>query len=103
MTAKTLLYAAELDRWTSRAPQEPKALWGWLCEREVAELIDLLAVLVAPAVNVVSKSHQVVTPTREQHAALLETSLGLDMRNRWQPTAASYLGRIAKTAVLEAV
>lgn len=54
-----------------------------------------------------------VTPVRKQqdragaphllHADRLATALGLDMTQWWQPTAASYLGRISKARILEAV
>ena len=37
------------------------------------------------------------------HAAILAKAVPLDMSRYWQPTVASYLGRVGKDRILEAV
>jgi ParB family transcriptional regulator, chromosome partitioning protein len=39
----------------------------------------------------------------EAHAAILAGEVGLDMTAYWQPTAASYFGRVSKERIAQAV
>jgi ParB family chromosome partitioning protein len=52
-------------------------------------------------VNAVQASgHQ---PEALSHADVLAPEIGLDMANYWQPTAASYFGRVSKERIVRAV
>jgi ParB family chromosome partitioning protein len=69
-----------------------------LLDKPQEELIQLLALCTAPAVDV-------VTPraTASQPGAELAQALGLDMAAWWKPTADSYFLHVPKAAILDAV
>lgn len=69
-----------------------------LLEKSQDQLVQLLALCTAPAVDV-------VTPrtTASQSGAELSEALGLDMAAWWKPTADSYFQHVSKAAILNAV
>jgi ParB family chromosome partitioning protein len=84
--------------WADKLPQEPGELFTVLLDKSQEELIQLLALCTAPAVDV-------VTPraTASQPGAELAQALGLDMAAWWKPTADSYFLHVPKAAILDAV
>jgi ParB family chromosome partitioning protein len=84
--------------WADRLPQEPDELFTALLDKSQDELVQLLALCAAPAVDV-------VTPraTASQPGAELAQALGLDMAAWWKPTAESYFQHVPKAAILDAV
>ena len=84
--------------WADKLPQEPGELFTVLLDKSQEELIQLLALCTAPAVDV-------VTPraTASQPGAELAQALGLDMAAWWKPTADSYFQHVSKAAILDAV
>lgn len=84
--------------WADKLPQEPGELFTVLLDKSQEELIQLLALCTAPAVDV-------VTPraTASQPGAELAQALGLDMAAWWKPTADSYFQHVPKAAILDAV
>lgn len=84
--------------WADKLPQEPDELFTVLLDKSQEELIQLLALCTAPAVDV-------VTPraTASQPGAELAQALGLDMAAWWKPTADSYFLHVPKAAILDAV
>jgi ParB family chromosome partitioning protein len=99
--ARQAMAAAE-DSWRSRLPQEHGALWEWLQDQDAAALLGLLAVCVARTANAGSRTW--TTPEESQCiAAQVATAAGLDMRECWTATKESYLGRVPKALILDAV
>ena len=86
------------DAWGDKLPEDSAALFAALLAMEQGELVQLLAVCVAGAVDV-------VTPraTAQQPGAELAQAVGLDMGAWWQPTAEGYFKHVPKPAVLQAV
>lgn len=84
--------------WADKLPQEPGELFTVLLDKSQEELVQLLALCTAPAVDV-------VTPraTASQPGAELAQALGLDMATWWKPTADSYFQHVPKAAILDAV
>ncbi|MBL8372044.1 MAG: ParB/RepB/Spo0J family partition protein [Burkholderiaceae bacterium] len=84
--------------WADKLPQEPCELFTVLLDKSQEELVQLLALCTAPAVDV-------VTPraTASQPGAELSEALGLDMAAWWKPTADSYFQHVSKAAILNAV
>lgn len=84
--------------WADKLPQEPGELFTVLLDKSQQELIQLLALCTAPAVDV-------VTPraTANQPGAELAQALGLDMAAWWKPTADSYFLHVPKAAILDAM
>ena len=99
--ARQAMAAAEAD-WRGRLPQEHGALWGWLQEQDTAALLGLLAVCVARTANAGGRTW--TTPEGSQCiAARVAMAAGLDMRQCWTATKESYLGRVPKALILDAV
>jgi ParB family transcriptional regulator, chromosome partitioning protein len=88
--------------WGKRLPQEPEALWTFIHELADAARLELLAHCVSLTVNAVHAPYQCPEES-EAHAAVLAREVGLDMVAYWQPTAASYFGRVSKERIVEAV
>ena len=94
--------AAAEDGWRTRLPQEHGALWGWLQEQDTAPLLGLLAVCVARTANAGNRAW--TTPDGSGCvAAQVATAAGLDMRQCWTATKDSYLDRVPKALILDAV
>jgi ParB family chromosome partitioning protein len=89
--------------WRSRMPEDADAFWGWLLTQSTDRLMGLLAVCAGMSVNAVHKRQDRADAPRLAHADQLADALGLDMTQWWQPTAAGFFGRIAKSRILEAV
>ena len=99
--ARQTLCEAE-DAWRTRLPREHGAFWGWLQDQDVPTLLSLMAVCVARAMNAGSRTW--TTPEgRQCIAAQVATEAGLDMRMCWTATKDSYLGRVPKALIVEAV
>ena len=99
--AKELTERASL--WRTRLPDDPGAFWDWLSQQSAAIRLDLLAFCAGNAVNAVKKPHDRSDGSRLAHADRLAVALNLDMTQWWRPSAATYLGRVSKNRILEAV
>jgi len=84
--------------WGDKLPEDSAALFSALLAMEQGELVQLLAVCVAGAVDV-------VTPraTPHQPGAELAQAVGLDMAAWWKPSAEGYFKHVPKAAILQAV
>ena len=94
--------AARTADWAKRLPRDIAPLWDYLAGLDREQLLPLLAVCVAPAVNALRLPHE-RQEARHEGADTLATALSLDMTHYWSPTAASYFGRVTKVQILEAV
>jgi ParB family chromosome partitioning protein len=90
------------QRWAVRLPREPGDLWAFVRALAATELLELLAHCASLTVNAVR-----MTWDRRPHALAqadrLAEAVGLDMSAYWSPTVASYLGRVTKARIGEAV
>lgn len=84
--------------WGDKLPEDSAALFAALLAMEQGELVQLLAVCVAGAVDV-------VTPraTPHQPGAELAQAVGLDMAAWWKPSTEGYFKHVPKAAILQAV
>ncbi|MBN8901384.1 MAG: DNA-binding protein, partial [Rhodospirillales bacterium] len=99
--ARQAMMEAE-NAWRTRLPQEHRSLWGWLQDQDAPTLLGLLAVCVARTVNAGGRTW--TTPEGSRCiAAQVATAAGLDMRQCWTATKESYLGRVPKALILDAV
>lgn len=89
--------------WRKALPKEPDALWQSLLDMKESDLKHLFSYLASLAVNAVNSAHY--HRKRElAHAETLATTLKLDMAKAgWTNTAETYLGRVSKPRILEAV
>jgi len=97
-------FAATGKTATKGMPKQPEKLWAWLLDKEQKTLLAILAVCVACTVDTVEKRRGVMDRAPSAaHAGQLAKALKLDMAQYWQPTTASYFGRVSKGLILEAV
>ncbi|MBI1198309.1 MAG: chromosome partitioning protein ParB [Phenylobacterium sp.] len=88
--------------WASRVPKEADALWAFVQDLSVTDLLDLLAHCASLTVNAVRAPFD-RKPGAWAHADRLAEAVDLDMTGYWTPTVTSYLGRVTKGRIAEAV
>ena len=96
------LIAARHDEWARQMPKASDDLWPWVVGQKADTLVRLLAYCAARTVYGVKApwGHE---PKRLAHADTLAQAVGLDMAGHWAPTVDTYLGRVTKARILEAV
>lgn len=90
------------ERWAVRLPKEAADLWTFVQGLAAGDLLDLLAHCASLTVNAVRAPFD-RKPGAWAHADRLAQAVDLDMSGYWTPTVASYLGRITKAKIGEAV
>lgn len=88
--------------WAGRMPRESGEVWGFVGGLSGAELLELLAHCASLTLNAVHTPFD-RRPAVWAHADTVAVAVGLDMTATWAPTAASYLSRVTKARILEAV
>ena len=89
--------------WAASLPKEPDELWDTLIGFEIDSRLSLFAHCVALSVNAVIEPYN-RRPRAVAHADRLAGMLELDMvQAGWKPTIDTYLGRVTKARILEAV
>ena len=97
-------FAATTKAVTKGMPKQPEKLWAWLTGKDQKALFAILAVCAACTVDTVEKRRGVMDHAPDAtHAGQLGEALKLDMAAYWQPTAASYFGRVSKGLILDAI
>lgn len=100
-TAAMKAVAERHERWSERLPDRPADLWDWLIAQCQDVRLDLLAHCVGLLVHGVRIPH--VGEGRRLAGDRLASLVGLDMADWWQATSGSYLCRVPKARILEAV
>lgn len=90
------------EAWAERMPRDVADLWGFIVALEDAQRVALLAHCASRTVNALRLPWD-RKPRTLQSADRLATALALDMAKDWTPTVDSYLGRVTKAHILEAV
>ena len=94
---------ASLENWLKALPKQPEDLWDALKAFDSDSRDLLFAYCVAMTVNAVYEPYN-RKPRALAHADTLAAAVGLDMTKAgWSPTADSYLSRVTKARILEAV
>lgn len=88
---------AIVDTWRERLPADPKALMAFLLEQPVETLQELLVVCTALT------THALHGSTHAKPAQVLAQAAALDMADWWEATGDSYLGRVPKSLIAEAL
>jgi ParB family chromosome partitioning protein len=100
-------YARAIDArhgtWAAQLPKEPSELWDMLCGLDGDSRQALFAHCVGLTVNATFQPYD-RRPKALAHAGRLAEAVTLDMAAAgWRPTVASYLGRVTKARILDAV
>lgn len=90
------------EAWAARMPKEAGESWAYVYGLSGSDLLDLLAHCVSLGVNAVH-SPMDRKPGAWRHADVLAEAADLDMTRTWAPTVASYLGRVTKARIADAV
>jgi ParB family chromosome partitioning protein len=90
------------NQWLKRIPEDPADFWQWLLDQEQTVVLDLMAFCVGQTVHAVRLNHDGRQP-RFVAADQLAHAVNLDMADWWTPTGESYLGRVKKDQILEAI
>ncbi len=95
-------YAKRADGWAKRLPRDVADLWNHLSGLNRDDLVSLLAVCAADAVNALHMPWD-RNASRDYAADKLVDALSLDMTGYWTPTVNSYFGAVTKAHILEAL
>lgn len=95
--------AVEREHLGDRIPGSPDALWNWClaCSRD--ELLSLLALIAAHAIDAVQRKGEHSRLPRLRHADAIAHALKLDMASWYAPTAEGYFGRVQRAHILAAI
>jgi ParB family transcriptional regulator, chromosome partitioning protein len=74
-----------------------------LLDQDQSVVIDLLAFCIGQTVHAVQLPHDARTEPRFVAADQLAKAVNLDMADWWTPTGETYLGRVKKDQILEAI
>lgn len=101
-TAAAKMLADRHAGWACDMPQNVADLWDFIAGLDHASVMALFAHCASLTVNALKLPWEHKRRAYET-ADKLATALALDMRQYWTPTVSSYLGRVTKTHILEAV
>jgi ParB family transcriptional regulator, chromosome partitioning protein len=102
-TASAKAIEARHARWAAQLPKNPGELWDTLGALDSASRQALFAHCVSLSVNAVYEAYN-RRPRALAHAGRLAEAVALDMAAAgWKPTVGSYLGRVTKGRILDAV
>lgn len=90
------------EAWAERMPRDVADLWGFVVALDDEKRLALLAHCASRTVNALRLPWD-RKPRSLQTADRLATALALDVAKDWTPTVDSYLGRITKAHIVEAV
>ncbi|MBR0896794.1 chromosome partitioning protein ParB, partial [Bradyrhizobium tropiciagri] len=88
--------------WARQMPKDVAGLWEFVAELDHDGRMALFAHCVALTVNAVKLPFD-RRPRALAAAGYLAEAVALDMTSYWRPTVRSYLGRVTKAGILEAV
>lgn len=90
------------EAWAERMPRDLADLWGFIVALDDEKRLALLAHCASRTVNALRLPWD-RKPRTMQTADRLATALALDVAKDWTPTVDSYLGRVTKAHIVEAV
>ncbi|WP_407975891.1 ParB/RepB/Spo0J family partition protein [Brucella pseudogrignonensis] len=101
-TAAAKMLADRHAGWAYDMPQNVANLWDFIAGLDPASVMALFAHCASLTVNALKLPWEHKRRAYET-ADKLATALALDMSQHWAPTVSSYLGRVTKAHILEAV
>ncbi|MES1197553.1 MAG: ParB/RepB/Spo0J family partition protein, partial [Pseudomonadota bacterium] len=95
-------YANIAAGWREQLPADVEALWDFVATAEQHTLLELLAVLIAPGIDLLAKSH-VQGAAAARIGDLVVEAAGLDMSRWWAATVESYFDHVRKDVIIDAI
>ena len=102
-TAAAKMLADRHAGWACDMPQNVADLWDFIAGLDPVSVIALFAHCASLTVNALKLPWEQNKRRAHATADKLATALALDMSQYWTPTVSSYLGRVTKAHILEAV
>jgi ParB family transcriptional regulator, chromosome partitioning protein len=93
--------ATRHQAWAARLPDDGEALWAFVASLAMDDLLSLMAHCASLSLDAVQRP--CASTDALDHASILAKAMPFDMSRYWQPTAASYLGRVGKDRICQAV
>ncbi len=93
--------AARHETWARQMPSDIGEVWTFVVGLDFDSRMSLLAHCASLSINAVQTWER--RPRVQAHANALADAVSLDMTAYWSATTASYLGRVIKTRIVEAV
>lgn len=93
---------ARHENWAKALPKDSADLWAALGDWDSDSCAALFAHVVSLSVNAVHEAWN-RRPRALAHADQLADAVDLDMAPRWKPTVDTFLGRVTKARILQAV
>jgi len=90
------------DNWARQLPEDVAEVWAFVAALDPDSRVALFAHCAALTVDAVRLSWE-KRSSAWANANVIAEAVGLDMTTCWTPTARSYLGRVPKACILEAV
>jgi len=88
--------------WAADIPRDVADLWGFIAGLDHASVMALFAHCASQTVNAVKQPWE-RKPRALETADRLASAIALDMTAHWTPTVRTYLGRVTKALILDAV
>jgi ParB family chromosome partitioning protein len=95
--------ATRHQAWAARLPEDGAALWPFVGSLPMDDLLALMAHCASLSLDAVQRPGFGANADALDHAAMLAKAMPHDMSRYWQPTVASYLGRVGKDRICDAV
>lgn len=95
-SAAPQVLAKHIEAWRERLPSGVDALWAFISNADQQTLLDLVAVLVAPAIE--------LKPGRAEGVVdAICSAASLDMSRYWSATPASYFEHVRRDVIIDAI
>lgn len=101
-TAAGKALADRHTEWAADMPSDVADLWGFIAALDHASVMALFAHCASLTINAMKQPWE-RKPRAHETADRLATMVALDMTAHWTPTVRTYLGRVTKANILDAV
>ncbi|MBK8545202.1 MAG: hypothetical protein IPL62_17720 [Caulobacteraceae bacterium] len=96
-------YETVATSWRDRLPTGREDLWRFMIEAEQQTLLELLAVLIAPGLDMRTDTRASGHDAQVRIGDLFTAAVGLDMSRWWTASADSYFAHVKRDVILDAI
>ncbi len=96
-------YEKIVSSWRDRLPAEREHLWRYVADAEQAELLELLAVMIAPGLDLRTDARMSGAAAQIRIGDLFAEAVALDMSRWWTASADSYFAHVKRDVILDAI
>lgn len=89
--------------WRERLPADQEALWRFVAEADQETLLQLLAVMVAPGIDLRTDARMAGAAAQIRIGDLMAKAVDLDMSHWWTASPDSYFNHVKRDVILDAI